>query len=272
MSTPTAARVHQESGSHWYYTDGRSCYELPKADGKGMKKPTLADARKLNLVPGVSSILKVLDKPALTAWLIEQAVLAVITAPRQAGEADDVFVKRVLHDEEQQREESNKARDKGTAIHAALSDLFAQKVTIDQTGELRGWIEPAYDWMRVNAGPVIGNETILSGEGYSGMTDLVTCPDSENVLWDFKSAKKLPDPAKGGWPEHKLQLAAYGKAWSRERGNNYRAANVYISTTDMGKFVVCEYSHEHLIDAYHRAFQPLVSVWQYLNNYKPTYV
>lgn len=269
----TAARVHSSDSSHWYYTDGRPCYELPKADGKGMKSPTLADARKLNLVPGVSTILKTLAKPELQAWLIEQAVLAVMTTPRQPGEADDAFIKRVLSDERQQEGEAARARDLGTQIHAALEDLFNGKAKdVADVGELAAYVGPAYEWMRANVGAVIGNETILSGEGYAGRTDIITARLGDSILWDFKSAKKLPDIKKGGWNEHRLQLAAYCAAWSRMRGiPNVRAGNVYISTTEPGKFVVCEYTQADMTDAFNRGFQPLLTIWQYLNKYQPTY-
>lgn len=268
----TAARVHSSDSSHWYYTDGRPCYELPKADGKGMKSPTLADARKLNLVPGVSTILKVLAKPELTNWLIEQAVLAVVTSPRLAGEADDAFIKRVLQTERQQEGESTKARDRGTEIHDALEGLFNGRIArVEDLGDLAQWVQPAYDWLRSNAGAVMGTETILSGEGYAGRTDLITAQDTGEVLWDYKSAKKLPDPKKGGWPEHKLQLAAYAAARKRANNGIIRAANVYISTTEPGKFVVCEYDPSTLVDAYLDGFKSLLTYWQYANQYKPVY-
>lgn len=268
----TAARVHQSDSSHWYYTDGKPCYELPKKDGSGMKVPTLADARKLNLVPGVSTILKVLAKPELVNWLIEQAVLAVLTSPRLEGEADDAFTTRVLKTEKQQGQEASKARDKGTEIHDALEGLFTGRIAnVADLGELAPWVQPAYEWMKVNAGVPIAFEQILSGEGYAGRTDLITAPAGWNKLWDYKTSKKLPDPKKGGWDEHKLQLAAYGKALSRTHGENYCAANLYISTTEVGKFVVCEYDNAALRAAFDRGFKPLLTIWQYLNDYQPTY-
>ena len=74
MNTITAARVATLESSHWYDSaTGEPRHEIPKAKGDGMRKPTIADARKLKLLPSVTSILKVIDKPALTTWKIEQA-------------------------------------------------------------------------------------------------------------------------------------------------------------------------------------------------------
>src|ERR1017187_7985575 len=92
----TNANVKTQENGHWYFTSGEPCFEVPKADGKGMTKTTLRHAKKMNLLPSVTTILRVLDKPALTAWKIEQAVLAVMTTPRLPAEADDDFIKRVL--------------------------------------------------------------------------------------------------------------------------------------------------------------------------------
>ena len=112
-----------------------------------MKSPTLADARKLNLVPGVSTILKVLAKPELTNWLIEQAVLSVMTSPRLAGEEPDAFIKRVLG-EDKQAGEAAKARDLGTDIHNELERLMSApspKPACDP--DLAPYIVPAFSWL-----------------------------------------------------------------------------------------------------------------------------
>ena len=47
-----------KESSHWYWPDGRTCYEVERADGKGMRAATLRDARKLGLYPGVTGIIK----------------------------------------------------------------------------------------------------------------------------------------------------------------------------------------------------------------------
>ena len=65
-----------ESG-HWYAADGSPAYRITGKNGKE-RNTTVADARKLNLVPSVSGIIGVAAKPALTVWLQEQAILAAL--------------------------------------------------------------------------------------------------------------------------------------------------------------------------------------------------
>jgi hypothetical protein len=263
-ATPTAARTYSKDSSHWYYPDGRACYKVPKADGKGERATTLRDARKLGLVPSVTTILKILHKEALVQWQIEQAVLTVVTAPRQPNEADDAFIKRVLHEEEQQHEESQAARDLGTRIHDELEVCL---VGGQPSAELHPWIWPAAEAMAA-FGKVITTEQNLVGNGYAGKSDLIQDGGEFWVMTDYKSTKKLPDPAKGAWPEHRLQLAAYAAAWNRQcrrEGKPERPIirrNVYVSTINQGQYVICEHEEEWQ-DTYRNGFLPLVQHWQW---------
>lgn len=258
---PTAARIRSNGdSSHWYHADGRPCYEIQKVTGPGTRPTTLADARKLNLLPSVTTILKVLHKQALVEWLCEQAVLAAMTSPRLPGEADDAFIERVLRKERQQDQESAKARELGTDIHNAMERLLDGGM-IDP--ELHGWCLPAYKAI-AERGSVLAIEKCLVGAGYAGKTDLIQETDEAIWLWDWKTAKKLP--TKGAWSEHRLQLAAYAAAcpW---RHKPVRTGNVYISTLNMGQFVIAE--HEPWEPVFELGFKPLVTHWQWANNYIP---
>lgn len=266
----TTARTRQRSDAHYYHLDGRPCYELPKKDGKGMKVPTLADARKLNLLPSVTTILKVLAKPALIDWMIEQACLAVLTAPRNPGEEMDAFVHRVLHLEEQQHEERDAAADKGKAIHDGLEAMSNGEPVASTVID---FVTPVF--LRIcEIGEVLNTEFILVGDGYAGKSDmLVLSKDQTEWLIDFKTTKKLPE--KSSWPEHRSQLAAYAKAHYLTRDNlqapnNIKTMNVYISSQVPGQFICHE--NPPWQDDYEQAFQPVLKYWQWLNNYHPSLV
>lgn len=272
MSTPTAARPTSRKDSHWYSVDGQPRYEIM---GKTTGKPrpvTIRDARDGNLVPSVTNILRVLHKEALLNWLIEQAVLACLTSPRKEGEELDAFIERVLHVEKVQDQESTIAKDKGTEIHGALEDYFTGLG--DQIPEdLKPWIMPAAAKLE-GYGNLVASEKILVGDGYAGKTDLILEAPDCFWIWDYKTSKNLPDPAKGGaWMEHRLQLAGYAKAYERllddaaPTSKPIRTANVYISTVEPGKFVICE--HQEWETAYLEGFAPLVRHWQWANRYRP---
>jgi hypothetical protein len=62
-----------QSGSHWYSLNGRPCHTVPNKDGDGERNTTLREARKLGLLPSVTSIIGILDKPQLTKWKMREA-------------------------------------------------------------------------------------------------------------------------------------------------------------------------------------------------------
>lgn len=248
-------------GGHWYTVTGEAMHFVPKKDGSGNRPTTLADARKLNLLPSVTTVLRILNKPALIDWMIRQAVYAVTTAPDIAGENLDSKITRVLETERQQDEESQKARDLGTDMHNGLEALFSGERIDD---ELRPWIEPAYVELRPRSISHHAEITIV-GFGFGGRVDLVQETPESWMITDFKTTKRLP---KSAWPEARLQLAAYAKIWQNSHPEKpVRVQNVYISTQDCGSFVVHE--TENWQREYNEGFAPLVKVWQHLNQYYP---
>ena len=70
--------IKPQTLSHWYSADGQPMYEVPKAKGGGTRKTTIRDARKHGWYPSVTSILKIVDKPFLNAWIANQAIEACI--------------------------------------------------------------------------------------------------------------------------------------------------------------------------------------------------
>src|ERR1700679_184706 len=101
--------TQKSESAHWYGKDGTPQHTIM---GKTTGKPrptTIADARKNDWLPSVSSVLKCLHKPALERWKIGQSVLACMTAVRNPGEELDAFIDRVLNVEEQQHQEANAA-------------------------------------------------------------------------------------------------------------------------------------------------------------------
>lgn len=257
----TAARVNTSRDAHWYTKTGEPCYEIM---GKTTGRPrpvNIGDARKQGLVPGVTTVLRVINKPELEAWKIEQAVLAVLTTPRQPGEADDTFVDRVLRVEKVQDQERDAAADKGRAIHDALEAHFKGEIVDPQWHE---WIKPAAEAISVY-GKVIASEKVLACNSYAGRTDLILESDVCYWIFDHKSTKRLPE--KGAWDEHVLQAAAYAKAFVESPGDPkpVRTANCYVSTTETGKFVIWQHPVEWHV-AYN-AFEHCLSLWRFLNKF-----
>lgn len=258
--------MSQES-SHYYTMAGEPMHFIEKKDGTGLRPTTLADARKLNLLPSVTTVLKTLARPALIDWIVRENVLAAVTTPRLDGETLDDFVKRIM--ERDAKSESEAAKDRGTELHAALELLF-QGREAEVTPETLPWVLPAFQAISAR-GKTVAVEQVVVGDGYAGRLDLrQEAPDGTQWLWDWKTTKKLPDPKKGAWSEHRLQASAYACAFFEGRAPGLWqicTGNVYISTTEQGAFVICE--HGPWTDTYLNGFRPIVTHWQWSTGYVP---
>lgn len=244
-----------ESG-HWYSIDGLPAHEQPKKDGSGMTPTTLRHARKLNLIPSVTTILKILDKPALTNWKIEQAVLAVLTTPQLPNEPLDAYCKRVLETDKVQDEARDAAAKLGTAIHQAIEDALNGRCYL---ADYDAYVQPVLAEC-AKFGKLIATEKVIVGQGYAGRVDAIFDNNEVITVVDFKTTKKLP---KESYDEHKLQLAAYGEVVGAPI-----TANIYISTANQGEIAVCENDVISIKHAF-EAFMNIVKVWQWKNNYVP---
>lgn len=240
-------------------------YEVEAKNGT-MRPTTLRDARKLNLLPSVTTILKVLHKQGLVDWMIEQAVLAALTTPMHDGEELDAFVHRVLHTDRVQDQESQKARDRGTEIHNGIETILSGGIVSD---DLLPWVKPVTDCLTEEFDEVLCVERILVGDGYAGRTDAILVQNGVAWVLDFKTTKKLASKA---WDDHVCQLSAYADAYCQQDSVDprlVRTANIYISTVEQGEFLVAPHDPEWW-NVYSNAFHPLVKYWQWMNNYRPT--
>lgn len=262
----TIANVRTSEAAHWYSKTGEP-YHTVIGKSTGRPRPTtLADARKLGLVPSVTTVLRLLNKPALNDWKMEQACLAVMTAPRLPGEELDAFVERVLHTEEQHKQEAAGAADRGTAIHNAVASLVAGNKLGDDEEWALEFAESPYMYMVGQCNKILGTEVILCGEGFAGKTDFIGDCGDYDIIVDWKSSKKLPD--KASWPEHVLQLSAYAKAHNMKTGRPVRTANCYISSITAGLYMF--FNNPSWEETYEQGFAPLLKYWRYSTQYYPT--
>ena len=159
---------HVSESGHWYHRDGTPCYEIEGKGGK-MRPTTLRDARKLGLVPSVTSIIRLAAAPGLVNWQIEQAILASLTLPRVDGETDEQFIARVRKDA---AEQALKARERGTQIHAWIQEHFSgvwsdeAKLFIDSL-QATLFAETQQEWWE--------SEASFATDRYGGKCDL-HCP------------------------------------------------------------------------------------------------
>lgn len=248
-----AKGTYASEEGHWYTKNGEPAYT--QISQKGTERPTtLRDARKLNLVPSVTTILKVADKPALTAWKVRQALLAALTLPQEEGESLDAFMRRADADA---KEQARAAAEEGSRIHAAVECFFLERpYSSDYAEHVAGAVAcvkdafPGREWS--------AEKSFASEMGFGGKVDL----HCEDVVIDFKTKDFGPEDDVRAWDEQAMQLDAYRNGLCHPGAH---MANVYISRTHPGlaRLVLHEEG-----DHYAR-FLLLLQYWKLSKKYHP---
>lgn len=209
-----------ESGGHWYYTDGRPCYEI------NGRPTTLRDARKLSLVKSVTTHLNVIAKPALTNWLVDQGIMAALTMPRNPGEDEATYIKRIKEDS---KAEALASAQLGSKIHDACEQLVKTGSCPDEfrlhadaaVAELRRLFPGVNDW--------IAEQPFAHPSGYGGKVDLHS--PSTGIIADYKTKPgDFTDGKRLHYDQH-WQLAAYQDGLLLPRAPG---AAIFVSRTHPG--------------------------------------
>lgn len=250
--------THAAESTHYYGRDGTPAYTV-KAKAGHERPTTLADARKLGLVPSVTTILKCADKPALTNWMVDQAILAALTFPRKPDEPlTDDLVAKIKQDS---KEQARKAAERGTAIHAAIQGHYEGKKPFDEyLLHVRGAVVEVEKWMK---GPWVAERSFAHQMGFGGKVDL----SHPWAVLDFKSKEFGPEDELETWPEQGMQIGAYREGLLTPKA---RGAICYVSVTTPGLAKLIEIPEAELARGW-KCFYSLLQFWKAKNNFDPSF-
>ena len=241
-----------ESG-HWYAKDGTPAYTIVGKNGKE-RATTLRDARKLELVPSVTTITGTLAKPALDLWKQKQVIFATNENPWEEDETEEQYVARILNIA---KEESKKAAEEGTRIHGAIEAWYAERnYDLTYADHLAGVVEAVrekfgeQEWIA---------EKSFARLFYGGKVDL----HSEEVVIDFKSKEFTEDDLPKAYDENIIQLGAYRFGLELPKA---KCANVFISRNVPGLVHIVEHDEEEIIRGA-AIFDHLLVVWMHLKRF-----
>ena len=223
--------VRASESQHWYTKAGQPQYTVTAKNGN-QRNTTLADARKLDLVPSVTTIMNCAAKPSLEAWKLNQMMLACMTLPRVQDEPEEAFIQRVVKDS---KEHAKMAAERGTAVHTALESWYEGVMLADQAEYQLGVAEAVKEHFGEPEWSV--EKSFANQLGFGGKIDLHSL-DGEGVVIDFKT-KEFTDPDQvTGFEENVMQLAAYRVGIHMP---NARCANVFVSVTKPGLVKIVEW-------------------------------
>lgn len=235
------------------------------SDKTKMRNTDLRDARKLGLYPSVTNIIRILDKPLLTAWREEQMVMAALTLPHIEGETLDERARRVVRDAQSIVEDAAK---RGKLLHTAC-EMYLIHGEIAPHPMVEELFQPFPVWARENILDVEYTEKTIVGVGYAGTLDLkAEVRNYGRRICDFKSRKPY-NGKMGTYPEDGYQLAAYleGDALTNKRADG--ALSILINSQEPSE------PHVHAWDAAAmehgwEVFKTMFKLWKLLKNYEPT--
>ncbi len=243
---------------HWYDKAGKPCYEQQTLKG-GLRATDLRDARKQGLVPSVTTVLGILDKPALTNWKVDQGILAALTLPRMDGESEQSFLSRIKTDS---KEQAKRAAEEGTRIHDACEQHFKGGYStsgpyIDHVrgaiAELRRLFPDVTDWR--------AEDSFGHPLGFGGKVDLHS--PSTGIVVDYKGKDgDFSDGKKLAYDQH-WQLAAYQNGLCLPRNVS---ANIFVSRSHPGKVASHVWTIEEMNHGWD-VFQASLAVWKALRKF-----
>ena len=205
------------------------------------------------IVYGVTSVVGILDKPALMYWAVNKAV-DYIDKNLKVGTTIDEINKATLLKEAKyaHRKHKEAAGDIGTIIHGWLEKYI--KATINKQAppeppvnkDIRAGIDTVLDWVTREKVTFVSSERVVYSRKhkYAGTLDAEVLIDGKLAVIDFKSSS-------GIYPEHFMQTSAYVKALEEETGNKYDYTKIILIPKNGGEPA---YADNENIDLYFKSF------------------
>ncbi len=245
--------------SHWYDDQGRPVYTVLRSDGKGQRPTTLRDAKKLNLDPGVTTIIAVAASPGLEKWKSDQLAYAFLNYPKFHNETSETYTKRMFL---QSQSLASKAAEEGVKIHDQLEMYFTHKQEVEGVSS---FIVPVADFvsgLNKDAGGWVAERSFSHELGFGGKIDILQ--QEASIIIDYKTKDKNREYFEThdmSFDNHAMQLAAYREGAGMSTASCY---NIFISTQEPGLIQVKKWSEPELVRAW-EMFKCLLKYWQVCN-------
>lgn len=266
---------------HWYKECGEACHEIEDKNGK-LRGTTLRDARKLNLMPSVTTILQLIANEGIVRWKIQLAVETSRGIPEHISNVEALQSANKAIDDY-----ANAKADVGVELHESLEE-FAIAMKNNNLELIQERLSPA-DYIafakllsEAKVEHVLHAEINLAHKdcGYAGQIDLVGVgPDNELVFFDLKTKDTKGKGVKGFYPDdkHGFQLGAYANLYQKKFNTGkrqIRGAIGFISRDELNpedKSRVCKVQHydgTRMIECMN-GFSNLANVWFSMKKYDP---
>ena len=213
-----------------------------------------------DLVPSVTNVIGILDKPALPRWSAKMVAERAAQMKRSLSSMDDGDIVDMLKAVPWQR--SNRAAERGTDIHEYLE----ARLNAWEPGELSVDAEPyraaADEWLGRDI-EIVATELTAFHPAYAGTMDFVARIDGRLTIGDFKTSKAIYDEAA-------LQLAALMGCLTDQHGDPVPWRDADGNLTEVPDLLVVrigqdKFEEKHVADPMGslRVFFALLDAWNW---------
>jgi hypothetical protein len=207
------------------------------------------------LVPSVTNVLGVLNKPALPRWaakvVAEQAV-AMRDSLLKLDEAEAIDMLKGAP-----WRNSSRAADRGTTIHAYLESRLAGMDPKEISGEAARFRRAADEFLTAWTPKPLHLELTVFGDGYAGTGDLwAVLNNGATAVLDYKTSKAI-------YPEAALQLAALAYAQTTADGDPApKVDEAWVVRIGEDGY---EAKQVRDLEGCYQTFQALLTAWRWQN-------
>lgn len=171
-------------------------------------------------------------------------------------------------------ETSEKGKLIGTQIHEAIENYIAKnKVEVsteyaeEVTNALKGFMLFRKEHPEFN---LEWSEEMLTSakHGYNGTMDCRASKDGRTICFDWKTADAKKKDVPTIYDEHKLQVAAYVKAYNEVHGEDVDLAMIVCFAKDKVAYNMYTMERQEIEDCFNKAFLPCLSIYNYQKQQK----
>jgi len=185
----------------------------------------------------ITTILGVLDKPALMFWSAEQTAEAAVNVAKSLSdrveeEGREAVIKWLRDARFRQPKDQRSAAQLGTDVHAALEEWALTGVRPVADAEVNPFLDRFDEWAQKWQPEFQAAElTVYSPTyGYAGTSDGIMTIGGQTLFFDYKTSRKSVDSQgkrTGPYPEVGLQIAAaryaeFAATWRPRRFEQFR--------------------------------------------------
>ena len=226
--------------------------EAVKGKGRHYRHPETG-----TLVPSVTNVVGILDKPALPRWaakVVAEQAWALRGSLDNLDEAEAIDLLKASP-----WRSSTRSANRGTSVHDLLDRRSRGQDGFELEGEAAGYVAGVDAFLRDHDVVPWQTEVTMFGDGYAGTADFIGLLDGVPVLLDYKTGKNGP------YPEVALQVAALAACdhWVVDGEIDWVPAideGVAVLIKPGGKYVVKRVAD---LDGAYDAFRSLLGAWHW---------